>query len=234
MFKLKTLRLLGALTTLGACAGANASSIQITEWMYNGNGAGSLGEFVEFTNTGAVAINMNNWSFDDNSRAPGSQSLSAFGSVSPGESVIFTDDTAANFRSNWSLAASVKIIGGNSNNLGRADEINLYDAGNALLDRLTYDDQTIAGSVRTNGLSANIIPAKLGANQAGAAVKSVVGDSYGSYASSLGEIGNPGKYPAPVPLPAAAWLLVSGLGLFGSAARRRSGLPREISKVAAT
>ena len=220
MFKTKALRLLGALAAFAVCGGANAASIQITEWMYNGSGVGSLGEFVEFTNTGTAAVNMNNWSFDDSSRTPGSQSLSAFGSVLPGESVIFTDDTAANFRSNWGLAASVKVIGGNTNNLGRADEINLYDASNALIDRLTYDDQTIGG-VRTNNVSGNIIPTQLGLNHAASAVKSLTGDSYGSYASTLGEAGNPGKYPAPVPLPAAAWLLVSGLGLFGSAARRR-------------
>lgn len=32
-----------------------------------------------------------------------------------------------------------------TNNLGRADEINLYDGAGQLVGRLTYDDQTIGG-----------------------------------------------------------------------------------------
>lgn len=209
---------------LGACcyaASTSAATLQITEWMYNGLGSGSIGEFVEFTNTGNTAINMAGWSFDDNSRAPGSQSLSAFGIVAVGESVILTDDTAANFRTRWGLGATVKIIGGNVNNLGRADEINLYDNSNALVDRLTYDDQTIGG-VRTNGVSATIAFSQLGANNASLAIRSVVGDTYGSYADTLGEIGNPGKYPAPVPLPAAVWLLGSTLAGLGFMRRKHA------------
>jgi len=199
--------------------GAQAASIEITEWMYNGLGSGSIGEYVELTNVSNAPVNMTGWSFDDNSRSPGSQSLSAFGTVQPGQSVILTDDTAAAFRSRWGLSASVSVIGGNTNNLGRADEINIYDNVNKLIDRLTYDDQTIGG-VRTNGVSGNILLGNLGANNAAAAVKSTVGDTFGSHADSLGEVGNPGTYAPVVPLPAAAWLLLSGLGALGAKARR--------------
>jgi len=213
------------LTALLAClgtAGAHASTIQITEWMYNGLGSGSIGEFVEFTNTGSASIDMTGWSFDDNSRLPGSQSLTAFGVVAPGESVILTDDTAAAFRAHWGLDATVKVIGGNGNNLGRADEINLYNASNALVDRLTYDDQTLGGP-RTNGVSATIAFANLGMNNASTAVTSVNGDFYGSHVDSLGEVGNPGLYTplSAVPLPASIWLLGSGLGALGAFRRRR-------------
>jgi predicted extracellular nuclease len=182
-------------------ANASAGQIGITEWMYNGLGAGSSGEFVELTNLGASAIDMTGWSFDDNSRQPGSQSLSAFGIVQPGQSVIFTDITAATFISNWSLVG-VSVIGGNTNNLGRADEINIYDNTNLLVDRLTYDDQTISGCPRTQSISGNpITPAALGANACGQWKLSQVGDVYGSYASSLGEIGNPGRnVPEPMAL----------------------------------
>jgi predicted extracellular nuclease len=60
---------------------------------------------------------------------------------SPGESVIFTEATADAFRAAWNLSSGVKVIGGSVNNLGRSDEVNLYDASSALVDRLTYNDQ---------------------------------------------------------------------------------------------
>jgi predicted extracellular nuclease len=200
-------------------ASAAQADIRITEWMYNGKGTSSLGEFVEFTNIGSSAINMAGWSFDDNSRTPGSQDLSAFGSVAPGESVLLTDATAADFRTNWGLAATVKIIGGNTNNLGRADEINLYN-GSTLVDRLTYDDQTIGGP-RTNNVSGNPISfSDLGTNNATHWVLSAAGDRYGSYTSALGEIGNPGVY-VDVPEPGTIVLLLSGMVVAGVLSRLR-------------
>src|ERR1044072_6103668 len=78
-------------------------SMRITEYMYNGGGSGSVGEFVEFTNVGGSPVDMTGWSFDDNSETPGSGNLSAFGTVQPGESVILTEIPAATFRSNWTL-----------------------------------------------------------------------------------------------------------------------------------
>ncbi len=90
----------------------------ITEWAYQGSG----GEFMEFTNTGSTPVDMTGWSYDDNTQLPGSVSLSAFGIVAPGESVILADLTAAAFRTEWGLPASVKVIGENTQNLGRADD----------------------------------------------------------------------------------------------------------------
>ena len=58
--------------------------------------------------------------------------------MQPGESVIGTEADAASFRTYWNLPASVKVIGyGSKDNLGRSDEINVYDGANALVDRLT-------------------------------------------------------------------------------------------------
>jgi predicted extracellular nuclease len=192
-----------------------SAAIRITEWMYNGAGAGNIGEFVEFTNLGPAAVDFTGWSFDDSSRAPGSQSLSAFGLVASGESVVFTDSLAADFRTNWNLPAAVKIVGGNANNLGRSDEINLYDAANALVDRLAYGDETFTGSIRTQNKSGNPNgAAALGANNPLLWSLSAVGDAFGSTTSVAGEIGNPGSYPIPEPatltLAAASLLVIFG------------------------
>ena len=56
----------------------------------------------------------------------------------------------------------------NTNNLGRDDEINIFN-GATLVDRLTYGDQTFPGTIRTQGKSG--VPTTcqaLGANNVGA------------------------------------------------------------------
>lgn len=210
-----------AICSLGAGASAQ---IRITEWMYNGGGPGNIGEYVEFTNIGSSPIDMTGWSFDDNSRSPGSQSLSAFGLVQPGESVILTDLNAATFRTQWSLPTTVKIIGGNTNNLGRADEINLYDATATLVDRLTYDDQSIPGCVRTLLRAAG--PETLGALGINDAsqwdfIDTGAGDPYhvGYWTSTAAspETGNPGLF---MPEPTSLGVFAAA-GLLAAARRRR-------------
>ena len=52
------------------------------------------------------------------------------------------------------------------------------------------------------------------------------GDAFGSYASTLGDIGNPGSFApavtAPVPEPSTYALLLAGLGVVVTVARRRA------------
>lgn len=202
-------------TTLATSAMAQ---IRITEWMYGG----ANGEFIEFTNVGTSSVNMNGWSFDDDSRLVNTVSLSAFGVVAPGESVILTEAVADTFRTSWSLPASVKVIGGNATNLGRNDEINIYNSLGDLADRFSFGDQTFAGSIRTLNFSGNIAFADLGQNKPLLAVLSSVGDTYGSYTSTgtppAVDVANPGKY-APVPEPAT--LAVLGLGASALLRRKR-------------
>ncbi|HEY1090098.1 MAG TPA: PEP-CTERM sorting domain-containing protein, partial [Burkholderiaceae bacterium] len=123
------------------------------------------------------------------------------------------------FRSLWNLSASVKVIGSNANNLGRADEINLFDANGTLVSRLSYGDQTFAGTIRTQNFSGN--PTSLADLEVQTVssgwVLASVGDAYGSYASALSgasfDVGNPGFFAlaTPVPEPTQAALLASGL-----------------------
>lgn len=211
---------------LGAAAAHAADGgIQITEWMYNGNGA--TGEYIEFTNLGASAIDFTGWSFDDDSRSPGVTSLSGFGLVAAGQSVLLTEAAAADFRAAWGLASSVKVVGANAANLGRADEINLFDASGALIDRLSYGDQTLAGTVRAQNRSGNPLSLADLSPQAVTTgwVLASAGDAFGSYASTLGDLGNPGSFAvaAPIPEPSTYALLLAGLGVVVTVARRRAG-----------
>jgi len=140
------------------------AEILITEYMYDGFN----GEFIEFTNLGASNVDMTGWSFDDDSRSPGTVSLSAFGTVAPGESVILSEKSSTNFHNYWGLASTVKVIGSNKTNLGVSDEINLYAPGatsETPEDRLTFGGTT--GSPLTLNFSANPgSPSVLGTNNA--------------------------------------------------------------------
>jgi len=210
--------LVAATLSLASAAQA-AGSVAITEWMYNGS------EFIEFTNLSGAAVDLTGWSFDDDSRAAGTVSLSAFGTLAAGETVILAEADAATFRAQWSLASSVKVIGGNSVNLGRNDEINLYNASGALVDRLRFGDSSyVPGTIRTQDVSGN--PASLAVldgSDATGWVLSSVGDAFGSRVSTDGFIGNPGVFalaPA-VPEPAHYALTLGGLMVVGAIARRR-------------
>ena len=207
-----------------AAASTSQAAMKITEWAYS---AGT-GEYVELTNVGASPIDMTGFVYDDDSRlntvALGAVDLSGFGTVAPGESVVFTENASvSDFRLYWSLDPSVKVIGSVANNLGRNDEINLYDNAGVLVDRLTFGDQNFPGSFRTQNISAN--PASLavvGVNSVGQWVASANGDAFGSYDSLLGDVGNPGVFardPA-VPDPTSTGLVLIGLA---TCARRVRG-----------
>jgi hypothetical protein len=197
--------------TLASSAQAAPIGVRISEWMYSSATSGP--EFIEITNFGPAAVDFTGWSYDDDSRIPGSLDLSAFGVVEAGESVIITESDAATFRILWGLSLDVGVIGGNTVNIGRNDELNIFDASSALVDRLTYGDQNLPGTIRTQGRSG--IPASeaaLGVNNAALWVLASAGDAAGSYASTQGDVGNPGLAPVlPEPAAAALILLASGL-----------------------
>ncbi|MEA5616939.1 choice-of-anchor I family protein [Cronbergia sp. UHCC 0137] len=162
----------------------------ITEYIYSGGS----GEFIEFTNLSANAVDMTGWSFDDDSRTAGTVDLSAFGTVEPGQSVILTEAPAETFRTAWGLSATVKIIGDLTANLGRADEINLYDNNDQLVDRLTYGDETFPGSIRTQNVAAWTEAENLGNNEITEWMAAATNDDQNSFASTAGDVGNPGVY----------------------------------------
>lgn len=170
-------------------ASAAHAQIRITEYMYSGND----GEFVELTNVGDAPIDMSGWSYDDDSNAPGSFSLSGFGTVEPGESVIFTESDAAEFAAAWALAPSVKIVGNTTQALGRNDQINIYDAADQLADRLSYGDENFPGSIRTQNISGWVSAAGVGTDDALAWTLSALDDTEDSAASVAGDVGSPGR-----------------------------------------
>lgn len=198
-----------SLIVLAGLAGTASAQIAITEYMYSAN----FSEYVEFTNVSNAPVDMTGWSYDDSSREPGTLDLSAFGVIAPGESVIISEESADDFNTVWGLSG-VQVIGGYTNNLGRGDEINLYDAGDNLIDQLTYGDEDFPGTIRAQDFSGNPMPGAVGNNDIAGWVLAFEGDSFGSYLSAFDDVGNPGTF---IPTPASIALL----GLGGLVARRR-------------
>src|SRR5450432_4020306 len=225
MFR-KKLFIVAAASAVFAGGRASQASVQITEFMSNTTSS-ALGEFVEFTNTGASPQSMVGWSEDDSTRTANKSghSLSAFGTLAPGESAIFTETDPDTFRTQWwgSVAgapAALKIIGPytNDNLSSSGDEVNLYDNNGVNVDRLTY---SAASGGNAAGVSrdapANYLPLT---NTNSSWVNSSSGDVYGSFravgypeGSSINVFGNPGTFtPSVTPEPAALSLLaVAGL-----------------------
>lgn len=205
-----------------AAAAPAMAQVQITEWMYSGNSD----EYIEFTNLGGAAIDFAGWVYDDASRSfSDGFSLTGFGLVGVGESVLITEGDAGSFRANWGLAGSVKVLGGYANNIGRGDEINLFDAGGNLVDLLAYDDRAFPGTIRAQTAGGTPVSiAALGPDSvlAGNWVLSSTQDGYGSTLALSGDVGNPGQFIlAAVPEPETYAMLLAGLGMIGSIARRR-------------
>jgi uncharacterized protein len=206
------------LVVLAVAANVRAG-IQITEWMYQGTNTAD--EFVEFTNISSTAIDLTGWSYSDNSRVAGHVNLSAFKTVAAGESVILTSTAESAFRTAWGLSSSVRIIGGNiTDNLGRSDEINIYDSLGTLVDRLTYGDPgstPVGTGPRTQIKSCSIPASDYGQTVAQSTwVLSSVGDQYGAWKSSGNDIGSPGQVPEP------ATMALLGLGALILGYRRKA------------
>ncbi len=168
--------------------GFGSAGVRITEFMYQGNG----GEFVEFTNVTDQPIDLTGWSMDDDSAIPGTFGLSGAGMLAPGASVVVTDATPATFASQWGITGAVVLGPNTAAALGRNDQVNLYDAGGNLVDRLSYGDESYPGTIRARYASGQTCHQNIGQDDIFEWPLSGAGDGFGSWASSTGDVGTPG------------------------------------------
>lgn len=184
--------------------------MRITEWMYSGGD----GEFIEFTNLSDASIDLAGWSMDDDHGVPGAFDISAFGVVQPGEAVIVTENDAEIFRTAWGLPIDVKILGnlGNpdGNNLGRNDQIYLYNKLGGVEDQLFYGDQTFPGSIRTQNRSGQADCVVIGQNTVADWQLSELGDAFGTFASAAGDLGTPGSFDSEGCIPTSEVIFADG------------------------
>lgn len=171
----------------------NLPSLAITEIMASSNdpASSSNGDWFEVTNTGSAAIDMNGFSWDDDSRTPGTHTIDGTLMIGAGESIIFLDEVQPD-DSTWAYewmqyANNLQVIAADEFNamgfsgLGSGgDEVNLYDDNGALIQRVTYASTDV-----TAGYSMQI-------DSMGTITTSVVGVN-GVYTSIDGDVGNPGN-----------------------------------------
>lgn len=230
---------------------ANAD-VRITEFMFEGTGLPTVEkkangtnnfktidekrEFFEITNLGSLAEDINGWTYDDDKAGDAHSFGSLFGSLAPGESLIFTEMTADEFRAHWGLSANTKIysIGGLSN-MGKADTLNIFNSLGALVDSVSYDTLFTPAAGISFNKPVNISGLNPSANTWS---QSTPGDIYASHFSAnvslknynvLGvngelspmtetiarhDFANPGSYYlATVPLPQSFGMMMVGIGL---------------------
>jgi hypothetical protein len=244
MFRMQVCSRLVALLCLVAVAPAHAALV-ITEVSSSTNSNSTYkADWFELTNTGSTAETITGLRMDDNSNNFGvSVALEGIASLAAGQTVLFlnyngnTQNSAAAqtalanaFTTTWwgSSAPSGLAIGfyadpqgsGLGTGLGNGgDAVNIFNASGGLVTAVSFGAADGSGDRSTFDNTAGLTT--LGASQYSAVGVNGAFQSVGLYSGSNYEIGSPGMAASPVPLPAAAWLLLSGLGAMGATARRR-------------
>jgi hypothetical protein len=181
-------------TDAGTSADAPAAGVAITEFAYGGliggSSVGGDGEYVEVTNVGTSDVDVSGWSYGT-AAAPGTVPLTGFGTLTAGESAIITDVTPAEFRADWGLKDSVKVVNDGTTTLNKGPKtMYLYDADGNTIDSGSYASGFLAGG---KGQSAWVDTAHVGAESDTTGwTFSTVGDEQQSWTSATGSVGSPG------------------------------------------
>ncbi len=212
-----------ALSAVLAVAGTCSAALVVTEVMAQttaGSASTINGDWWELTNTSGSAINLAGYQWADTEDQLGGPTPQPnfFPSITinAGESIIILEEAAANeaaWRANWSLSASVQILGTDemlpspgvtdtfSGLSSNGDGVFFYSPAGVLLSSYTY-----GVNVRGTSWEASRDGTDLGL--------SVVGEN-GAIRAANNDIGSPGtSVPAPAMLPVVA---------LGALAARRRG-----------
>lgn len=124
-------------------------ALVITEVLSNtshGGGANNS-DWFEVTNVGLVTLDVSGFSWDDESAEVGIGNFGSITMIAPGESVIITEESAANvptaWRNSWGIPDTVQVSvstsAGGFPGLGAAgDALSIFDSAGTLVDSVTF------------------------------------------------------------------------------------------------
>ena len=226
-----------AIALFSASTASATTTLRITEADPTGSSEAYGFDWFEVTNTGSIAVNISGWSVDDSSSitTPVRGAINGITSIAAGESVILIESSAANLAANKTAFANAWFAGNLPVNLqigsysasgvsfsATGDGVGLFDNASTpvLQAYISFGATTTTGGTVDNAAGINDTT---GASS-NVTARSIVGTN-GGFLSSGNQIGSPGSIAnasvSPVPVPAAAWLMVSGLGALGAMVRRR-------------
>ncbi len=189
---------------------AAAASVVISEIMYNPASDESppgIAEWIEVVNTGASAVDMSNWLFDDEDATnwgpiPGGTTLN------PDQVAVFFDaafTTAATFRAEWSIPDGALVVGISWGSLANTpvpvgDEVlMLLDSSAVQMDVVDYDDGSPWPSVGGGGPSIYLKSLSLDNNNGSNWARSTLGVRNAASPSgptyNTADVGTPGWLP---------------------------------------
>lgn len=207
---------------LAAGASMAQAEVRITEfspWSSGSSGSPYGADWFELTNVGSSAVDISGWSMDDDSANAGVALLTGISQIGAGQSVIFLEGTGSantSFISTWFGAhAPAGFAIGNYAGAGiglstGGDQVNIFDKLGVLQAKVSFGGST-RGQTFDNAA---------GLNNTVVSQLSMVGNN-GAFMNASGEIGSPGAIAAAVPEPETYAMLLAGLALVGTIARRR-------------
>lgn len=175
----------------------------------SGNGGRRQREFFELTNLGTTPVDLTGWSYNDNNSNDPIAFGALVGILQPGQSAVFTQMTAADFRTYWGLDNSVVVFSFlQLSNLGNADTVNIFNSevqnASTLIESVSY-------LAAIKGISLNRPYGNTAASNPNVTAKwttSVAGDSFGSFFAP-----SPTGYPPNFPTPGAPWVASDDIDL---------------------